>query len=82
MKFTWEPNDIECGRRVVAYNDTEQYIIGYFHAAGKEYCLLSGRDGLVKTIGTTKDDVAEHLNKGGYKPLTIDPFERPPLAAT
>lgn len=29
MKYTWEQEDITAGRRIVSYNDTEEYIITY-----------------------------------------------------
>lgn len=82
MKYTWEPDDIECGRRVIAYNDTEQYMIGYETSSRDGYLLLSGRDGMVRRIGKTKEGAAESLNNSGHKPLTTDPFDRPPLAST
>ena len=82
MKYIWEPDDIECGRRVIAHNDTEQYMIGYEGMSRNGYLLLSGRDGLVRRIGKTKEAAASELNDSGHKPLTIDPFNRPPLEST
>lgn len=74
MKFTWEPKDIWCGRRVGLVNGAkEQWIIGYNPASDKKhqkYWMISLSDGMVLE-GKSAADMAKSLTDG-YKPLSLE----------
>jgi hypothetical protein len=85
MKYTWEPEDIVPGRRLLCTSSTEQYMIGYIVNKGARrsntYVIVSGRDGLIIFSSTCKATIAAHMNEYDYVPATVDPEERPPLTS-
>ena len=80
MNYIWVHGDIVMGRRITSHNSAENYVIGYTHDNEiKSYRIISGRDGQVSQRFDTRQCLAEYLNTGGYRPLSINPNERPPL---
>ena len=80
MNYIWEHGDIVMGRRITSHNSAENYVMGYTYDEGtKYYRIISGRDGAVSQRFHTRKCLADHLNECGFRPLTINPNERPPL---
>lgn len=81
MKFTWEPGDIQVGRRVTAHNRSEDWMIGYEPLTRREdgnILLFSLKDGMIATCGRTAKQMAQHLNESGSIPLDLRADEKEP----
>jgi hypothetical protein len=75
MKFTWEVDDIRAGRRVTAWNDTEEYVIGYDHRIidpQQHLALISLADGIIVEYGLSRVGMKNALNKSGMRPVTVE----------
>lgn len=76
MKFEWQECDIYTGRRVIAYNLTEEYIIGYdprfYSRDNRRFTLTSLIDGMLVVANHSTQALVEHLNVSQMRPLTID----------
>lgn len=74
MKYTWEPGDIQCGRRLRSKNASEEWIIGYDPSKGRPHlALVSLADGQINKHGLSADEMAMELNERGMRPLNIMP---------
>ncbi len=76
MKITWEAKDIWPGRRVVAYNRTEQYIITYSPSMGANEARLgiaSLVDGCSSGVLMDADGMAKYLSGMGVLPAELLP---------
>jgi hypothetical protein len=76
MQYIWAEGDILVGRRVMAWNDTEEYIIGYDPSAviggsGQKYMLVSLIDGMGSCMRCTRKALADFLNEAKSKPMDI-----------
>lgn len=85
MKYTWEPHDIGCGRRVWGWNraSNSEKIIGYdYNDPNKDkwYLLISLADGLVIARYPSKEAMAEDLTKHGYRPGEVNHPKWPDIA--
>lgn len=74
MKFTWEEQDIKCGRKVDSHNRSERSIIGYDPSAvGHErMALISLSDGMMVVKDKTVAELAVWLNEAKSRPVEID----------
>jgi hypothetical protein len=85
MKITWEADDITPGRQMQMSEFpgiTGRWMVGYRLRGGRDqpageniFGLVSLADGMFICFGAgTKDDIAQHLNKGGdYFPVDLLP---------
>lgn len=85
MKYVWEEHDIVCGRRVWGHNraSNAENIIGYDAGDPKKdrwFLLISLADGLLVARYASKADMAEDLNKYGYRPGDINHPKWPDIA--
>jgi hypothetical protein len=75
MKYTWEEKDIVCGTIVKpAGSGGEHFIIGYmfgFDEPSKTLTMNSLSDGMVMSLGKTKEAAVRTLNDGNYVPVVI-----------
>ena len=74
MKYMWESRDIRVGRRVIAWNDTEEYIIGYMAdvEGHQRYALISLIDGQVVHQHLDANEMSALFNKSFLKPVSIE----------
>lgn len=72
MKVTWEPKDIQCGRKYTREGMAETWMIGFLatEEGAARYVSISNQDGMV-TKAETKEAMAELLTKNEYLPTEI-----------
>lgn len=88
MKYVWEEEDINVCIKVVSSDKKELYVIGYDidsrleskdydHKKNKGYALISldhirSHDGRIILKEKTRKEMADFLNKEGFRPLTTE----------
>lgn len=77
MKYVWEECDIKVGRRVWSANRASDggSMIGYDPSIATNIgnrCLISLTDGMVYYKEANGAEMADHLNKHGYRPAAVD----------
>ena len=72
MKVTWQEEDIITGRRYGKPGCNETWAIGYLSWVNinQAYVSISNQDGMVSEA-TSKQGLAEYLNKFGYLPIEL-----------
>lgn len=81
MKYEWEIEDVQSGRRIWAGSNASngECIIAYRRDRelpdGNGWAIVSLADGMVYTPFTSKEDLLPRLQ--GYRPLTVmEPFKQ------
>ena len=71
MKFIWEPDDIQVGRKYSRPDITEEWLIGYLPSVdrvGPRFVSVSMDDGMV-TEGSTANELSASLTRNNYVPV-------------
>ena len=79
MMITWEPADIQAGRRVGKGHTVEQWIIGYDPSVTEaddpdlstKWAVIRLKDGMISCKELTRKQVAVFLNASGDLPVEL-----------